>query len=124
MVNRRVDTVTSAIPGLYASRRKAAVRFHVFFLISSLAIIMCIFFEAEQPFPLPVSLALFAGIVIWGLWKVKLSKYSFLTRAMIILYSLPFIHCFQYLWDESIVYSDHIWGLAPNPYQMDLEIIK
>ena len=43
---------------------------------------------------------------------------------MIILYSLPFIHCFQYLWDESIVYSDHIWGLAPNPYQMDLEIIK
>ena len=124
MVNRRVDTVTSAVPGPYASRHKATVSFYVFFLISSLAIIMCIFFEAEQPFPLSVSLTLFAGIVIWGLWKVKLSKYSILTRTMIILYSLPFIHCFQHLWHERIVYSDRIWGLAPNPYQMDLEIIK
>jgi hypothetical protein len=85
---------------------------------------MCVSFEAEYPFPLPVSLALFSVIVIWGLWKVKLSQYSLLTRAMIVFYALPFIHCFTYLWDENIIYLDLIWGLASNPYQKDLEIIK
>jgi hypothetical protein len=85
---------------------------------------MCITFESGYPFPLPVSLALFSVIVILGIWKVKLSKYSLLTRAMIFFYTLPFIHCFPYLWDENIVYLDLIWGLAANPYQKDLEIIK
>jgi hypothetical protein len=85
---------------------------------------MCASFEAEYPFPLPLSLSLFSVIVIWGLWKVKLSQYSLLTRAMIVLYAVPFMHCFPYLWDENIFYLDLIWGMAANPYQKDLEIIK
>jgi hypothetical protein len=85
---------------------------------------MCVSFEAEYPFPLPVSLALFSVIVIWGVWKVKLSQYSLLTRAMIVFYALPFIYCFPYLWSKDMFYSDIIWGLAANPYQKNLEIIE
>lgn len=106
------------------SKPKLLIRIQVFYFISFFALIMCIFFEAEYPFPLPVSLALFSIIVIWGLLKIKLSQYSLLTRVMIVFYALPFIYCFTYLWDESIFYSDIVWGLVSNPYQKNLEIIE
>ena len=95
--------------------------FHFFALVGILIIAL---FETENILPLSWSMALFSFIVIWGLWKVTLSRFSLLTRTMIVLYALPFIHLFEYLWNENIIYNDVIWGLTANPYNQNLEIIK
>ncbi len=98
-----------------------ALIFHFFAL---LGVLIIVFFETENIFPLSLSMAFFSFIVVWGLWKIKLSRFSLLTRTMIVLYALPFVHLFEYLWDEKIIYSAFVWGLTANPYNTNLEIVK
>ena len=88
------------------------------------ALILCCFFEVDQPFQLYVSLTLASIMIIWGLWKIRLSEYSLLTRISIIIYALPFINCFEYLWSRDLVYQKLIWGITANSYNQDIEIVK
>jgi hypothetical protein len=90
--------------------------------ISILGLSMCFLSEIDKPFNLWLSMFLFSAAVIFGL-KIKFSKFSFLTRFMVVLYALPFIHCFEYLFNPNIFSADRIWGALPNPYNTSIEII-
>jgi len=130
MLSQYIDAIQSPLElkshsgPVYASSIKSLSCFQIFCLIFLFSLVMCTLFEAKRPFPIPISLALFSGIVILGLWKVKLSQYSLLTRVMIVIYAMPFVHCFSYL-NENIIYADTSFGgRKPNFYQINLEIIK
>lgn len=83
---------------------------------------MCFMYENDIILSLIVSLSIFAGIALWSLLNVHVSKASLLARLMIIIYCLPFIHLFPYLTFDYTT-TRYMWGMASNPYQFDQEII-
>lgn len=96
----------------------------VIYLIICLSLIICVLYELDYIFPLSVSVSLFTTSVCYGLFKVKASRLPLLTRMLIILYSLPFMHSFEYLWSDDIYNREILWGLTSNFYNKDIEIIK
>jgi len=85
--------------------------------------LMCLLSEADKPFSIPVTMFIFSAAVILGL-KTNISRFSFFTKAMVVIYALPFVHCFEYIFNQSIIYDASIWGLHSNPYNANLEIVK
>jgi len=81
----------------------------------------CLLYESDLIFSVEISLALGTFSAAWGMIFARHSRYSFLLRLMIVLYAMPFMHCFVYLFPDNLT-ADRIWGLMVNPYQMDLEI--
>lgn len=91
-------------------------------VILFLGIVMCFFAETDNPFSLKLTMLIFTLLVVVG-FKTKISKFSFLTRTMVIIYALPFVHCFEHLVNPGIIYGNRIWGLVANPYNANPEII-
>ena len=83
---------------------------------------LCLLYEGNDTVPLWVSMATFTFVVAWGLVRMNLSRMSLLPRVMIVIYALPFIHCYPYLWFDYTP-ADRMWGVAPNPYQFDPDIM-
>ena len=89
-------------------------------------IALCALFELHVRVPITVACLVFAVAVWIGLAHVRLSRFSFLTRYVLFLYSLPFIHSLEYVVNDisTFVNRTGIWGMTPNEYQLDLNIIE
>lgn len=83
-------------------------------------------YEAGVALPIDLACALFAGTLWIGLFKVRVTRYSLLTRYVLILYALPFIHCVEYVFYDISTFADRewIWGMRANDYEKDLRIIE
>lgn len=91
-------------------------------IVIFLGVIMCLFSEADKPFGIWITMLIFSIAVVFGL-QVKISKFSFLTRTMVVFYALPFAHCFEYIVNPSVIYGSGICGVPANPYNTDPGIV-
>jgi hypothetical protein len=88
--------------GLRPGRISAPVARFILLTLGGIGLVCA--FESEAYLPATVSIALLFLLTGWGLWKIRLSPLTPLTRLMILLYFLPFSACGGYLFD-----SDFTW---------------
>jgi hypothetical protein len=83
-------------------------------------------YEAGIALPIRVACAVFAGALWIGLVHVRVTRHSLLPRYALLLYALPFIHCFEYVVYDISTFADRafIWGMRANEYEKDLRIIE
>jgi hypothetical protein len=108
-----------ALVGARAARRA--------FLVFSLAgVVLSSIFEFGGSLPVTASCLVFAATLTIGLGHLRLSKYSLLTRYVLALYSLPFIHSLEYVFNDISSFQNRtaIWGMTANAYEKDLRIIE
>jgi hypothetical protein len=84
-----------------------------------------VLFERDVFVPIPVSLAVVA-LAGWYLFsQFRRSRVGPLSMLLFVVFTLPFIHLFPYLWfDFDAPAPMRMWGLATNPYMVDETIIK
>lgn len=83
-------------------------------------------FEVGVALPIGVACAVFAGALWIGLFQVRLTPHSLLTRYVLIIYAIPFVHCVEYVFSDISTFAgrEWIWGLKANEYERDLRIIE
>ena len=94
----------------------------IFFL--GLAVVSIILFHADVYFPISVSVALMALVVVYFVRQLKTKRIGALMAILLLVYLLPFIHIPPYLWFDFNSDPFRLWGLAVRPYMLDERIIR
>lgn len=85
---------------------------------------ICILYAHQVVFP--VSLTMTLSFVFLGLsfLYARYQHFPFLISFALCIFFLPFIHILEYLLNEDIVVQDLVWGLMPNIYNKDINVIS
>ncbi len=89
-----------------------------------LAVVLGIFYQSNLILSVEMSLFILSIFFIIGIFSIKFSPFSVLSRLGILVYSMPFMHGFEYLNFDFYIRHRWVWGLTPNLYNMNPEIVS
>nr|WP_321404163.1 hypothetical protein [uncultured Desulfobacter sp.] len=99
------------------------IGFVTLFTIIAGGAILCILFESGYILPLTLSVGCFGAALMLAAIILGIRKQTLLVFLILLLYSLPFVHLLEYLWNPDIILDKNIWGLYGNPYQRNMDIV-
>lgn len=93
-----------------SDKRRRTVRLSSIYMpiLSLTGFMLVILFESGYLLSTPLSVLLLFTLTGWGLWQIRLSPLSPLTRLMILLYFMPFLTTLGYLFDPN-----YTWWYTP-----------
>lgn len=97
----------------------------IFFVTLFLSLSFCFFIDQDYGLSVQTgmfSLSLCAGIYCFFIFRYN--HFPFLLCFVLLCFLMPFLHFFEYILNNGIIFQENIFGLASCPYTKDIEIFK
>lgn len=97
----------------------------IFFVLLSLSLFFCFYLEEGGVFSVVNGMiSLFVCSSVFFLLVFRYKHFPFLLCFALALFLMPFLHLLEYVFDNSIIFNNIIFGLNPCPYTQDVQVLQ